>query len=560
MAVTDLQLRQPEQLSRAGEDTRLICQAWLSKPEGARFAEALVTFLGSKSNQGTQRVYSLALYEFFAWYMRQKGQIGLPNEVMRSDAARYVKWLEQRTETLDEERLALEPGRELDAAIVRFVRLNPGSSFAAIRRSLLSDEQFATNVLFTIRGTEHSTRVLRIEEQSPRGDDLARYVSMQGSKPVEPLDLKLAQLCSQNFLRRTPSVADIRAGRSGLKLEKPGQAQIGYRVDPNVFRYSINVRSTAQGGDRASTIVNKLSVLSAFWKWCVESSGENLAGHDALLAYNIWKEPIAALRPKAINRRKQHREQSVPDIELLATVLATTYAISHGKLAVDAAHSALQGVDLLSSATAEAPLVDLRDRAVILFLFWCGVRAEELSGVRRSELDDRTQLVTVLGKGDFLRSFRVPDPAMAAIREFQVALDSAHVAKLDSLRGLIRQDSAPLFPPLRLWGRATKGQPASGAEIDGITPSALGRMLRDRAEKAGIARNHPDFSRIHPHGLRHLAALEAVKRGVDVATVQATLGHRSLATTGIYLEVRDPMERTLQPGQPAAPSRLESQE
>lgn len=547
MGVTALEVyHEPSSLTRAGEDARAICDAWSERPEGARFAQSLVTFLGSKSNPGTQRVYSLALYEFFAWAQRANGTMPLPNQVLRVDAARFTKWLEERQASLDEDRLALEVGRELDAEIIRFVRANVGTNIGQVRRHLLANDVLACDVNFSAQGREHATRSLVIEAHVPRGDELERYVSVNGKRPVEPLDLKLAQLCSQNFLRRTPSVAEIRSGKSGLQLDKPGQAQIGYRVDPKVFKYRVNERSTAQGGDRASTIVNKLSVLSAYWSWLVKSSAENIKGHTALLQVNIWREPIAALRPKSINRRKQHREASVPSVELLARVLETTYRSSHGKDSLRAAEAALQGVDLTDSAVADAPLVDLRDRAMILFLYWCGVRAEELGSVRRRDLDPRTGLVVVTGKGDFVRSFRVPEPAMLALVAFHEVLDSVP-AKPSTLRSALTHRDAPLFPPLRLWGKAAHASAVSPESVQGVQRSGLARLLQDRATKAGIDRHGPDWERIHPHGLRHLAALDAVRRGVDVATVQATLGHRSLATTGIYLEVRDPLQRCLQP-------------
>jgi site-specific recombinase XerD len=548
MAVTDLvPYREERPLSRAGESAAVICDAWSSEPKGQRFAEALVTFLGSKTNPGTQRVYAIALFEFFAWLRRARGTMPLPNQVMRSDVARYVKWLEERDEGLDEDRMELEGGKELDVAILRFVRAHPNAQIGAIRKHLLANDLFACDVTFTQKGSEHTTRSLKLEADVPRGDELARHVAAHGSRPPEPLDVKLAGMCSQNFLRRSPSVAEIRSGKVDLKLDKPSQAQIGYRVDPTVFRYSVAPKTTAKGGDRASGIVNKLSVLSAFWSWLIRSSAENVEGHGALLTVNIWREPIKALRPKAINRRKHHREVSVPNLDLLSRVLATTYRVSHGKDAERVARAALEGVELEDAAIADAPLVDLRDRAILLFFFWCGVRAEELGTIRRRDIDLDTGLVTTTGKGDLVRSFRVPMPALHAVRSFLEVVDAAHVAKPETLRGLLQSEDAPLFPPLRLWGRATRGTATSASEVEGITRSALGRLLRDRAEAAGIPRTDPDFARMHPHGLRHLAALSAVKRGVDVATVQATLGHRSLATTGIYLEVRDPMQRSLQP-------------
>ena len=40
---------------------------------------------------------------------------------------------------------------------------------------------------------------------------------------------------------------------------------------------------------------------------------------------------------------------------------------------------------------------------------------------------------------------------------------------------------------------------------------------------------------LHPHRLRHSHATHAVRRGVDVFTLQSTLGHSSSATTGYYV-------------------------
>ena len=40
---------------------------------------------------------------------------------------------------------------------------------------------------------------------------------------------------------------------------------------------------------------------------------------------------------------------------------------------------------------------------------------------------------------------------------------------------------------------------------------------------------------LHPHRLRHSHATHAVRRGVDVFTLQSTLGHAPSATTGHYV-------------------------
>ena len=60
-----------------------------------------------------------------------------------------------------------------------------------------------------------------------------------------------------------------------------------------------------------------------------------------------------------------------------------------------------------------------------------------------------------------------------------------------------------------------------------LTRQAIGDVCRKWGRAAGF--------HVHPHQLRHSHATHAVQRGVDVFTLQATLGHSSSATTGHYV-------------------------
>ena len=536
-------------LSRTGLELKLLGEAWNRRSDGSRFVRSLATFLGSKPNRGTQRVYGFAITEFFAWYKSMRGAYPLPSEVRREDAALYVKWLQERSLGVDELRLEQDPERLLDLVAYRYIKANPETKISAIRRELLRDSRLATIVEFTVNGRPQTARVLQIEANEPRGDDLERFREANGMDPESALDIRLACLCQHNLLRRSPSIVEIRERIVDLGLANPEQAQIGYRVDPEGFSYWANEYTENRGGDRAGTIVTKLSALSSYWSYLVKSTGENAPGADALLRYNIWRELVGAVRPTALNRAQAHREESVPDRDIFLRVLSATFQKSHGSDAMRAASAFLEGAGVRSSEVGEPSRYDLRDRAVLMFMFWTGVRAEELGSIIRSDLNEKTGIVSVTGKGDKRRSFRVPDAALRAIYEFQANLWDIPESKLTDLQDAIRSSEAPLFPPLKLWGRAQSG---NVEEISGLTPSAIARMLHERAEQAGIERGSDDWYKVHPHGLRHLAALEAKRRGVDVATIQATLGHASLAHTGIYLEVRDPMERSLEPLAPTA--------
>jgi site-specific recombinase XerD len=48
---------------------------------------------------------------------------------------------------------------------------------------------------------------------------------------------------------------------------------------------------------------------------------------------------------------------------------------------------------------------------------------------------------------------------------------------------------------------------------------------------------------VRPHMLRHTAATNWVRAGIDLDVVQALLGHVSLASTTVYLHARDEDKR-----------------
>ena len=60
----------------------------------------------------------------------------------------------------------------------------------------------------------------------------------------------------------------------------------------------------------------------------------------------------------------------------------------------------------------------------------------------------------------------------------------------------------------------------------------IARILTIAAAQAGIT------AKVSPHWLRHSHASHALERGTPITVVQATLGHATLVTTGIYLHVR----------------------
>jgi len=76
----------------------------------------------------------------------------------------------------------------------------------------------------------------------------------------------------------------------------------------------------------------------------------------------------------------------------------------------------------------------------------------------------------------------------------------------------------------------------------GLQPVSVQKSCKRAAREAGLTK------RVSPHVLRHSYATGLMESGVDLLTISRLLGHRSFATTMVYLHVRRPhLERTVSP-------------
>jgi integrase/recombinase XerC len=151
----------------------------------------------------------------------------------------------------------------------------------------------------------------------------------------------------------------------------------------------------------------------------------------------------------------------------------------------------------------EKSLTAIRDRAMAELFYSSGLRLAELVSINLVDIDRRSQLVTVTGKGGKTRTVPVGSIAIGAIeRWLQVrprnSGGDAEAALFTSARGK-RISERSVQARLKLQGR-----------------------------KAGM---HQD---VHPHMLRHSFASHMLESSGDLRAVQELLGHANIATTQIY--------------------------
>jgi site-specific recombinase XerD len=148
-----------------------------------------------------------------------------------------------------------------------------------------------------------------------------------------------------------------------------------------------------------------------------------------------------------------------------------------------------------------------RDRALLLFLYNCGARVSEATGLRWDDLQlAAPRQVRLRGKGQKERVLPLwPETANA----------------LHRLRGMSDAASGQCVFLNR------NGQP--------LTRDGVAYILSKHA--AAAARDNPVLrrKRITPHVLRHSCAVALLQSGTDVTVIRDYLGHTSVATTGRYI-------------------------
>jgi integrase/recombinase XerD len=163
---------------------------------------------------------------------------------------------------------------------------------------------------------------------------------------------------------------------------------------------------------------------------------------------------------------------------------------------------------LIDAVSGGSPL-ELRDRALLEFLYGTGARISEAVGAAIDDLDLEDGSAVLHGKGGRTRLVPLGGYAVSALGAYLVRGRPALVG-------------------------AGRGSPAVFLNARG---SALSRqsawtVLHRAARAAGLPVEGPRA--VSPHTLRHSYATHLLDGGADVRVVQELLGHASVSTTQVY--------------------------
>lgn len=150
---------------------------------------------------------------------------------------------------------------------------------------------------------------------------------------------------------------------------------------------------------------------------------------------------------------------------------------------------------------------ELRDRALVEFLYSTGVRVSELVHLNVGDIEMGKQELIVYGKGSKERKTYLTDSAKFYLKRY---------FRTRPQEGLGEQ---PLF--------VTLDAPHSRLTISGVQ-----NMLRTLGRRAGVAN-------VHPHRFRRTIATDLLSRGMPIEQVKEFLGHEKLDTTMIYCTVKE---------------------
>lgn len=300
--------------------------------------------------------------------------------------------------------------------------------------------------------------------------------------------------------------AEIRAAREGDHGEQ--------RVSNLLDGYLESLR--VEHGYSEHTVRNYETDLKAFLAWCARRDVDPLnATHRQLRAY-LSEMDIAQYARTTVNRRLSSMRGFYRWMSLVgANDSDPAEALSGPKRGKHLPH-VLKRDEMVRLLAVHGPMgpdgkpreqtpEDMRDQALLEFLYACGARISEAAGLALQDVDFASKLVKLFGKGRKERIVPLHDLCIDAMRSY-----------LRNARPQLTQGAEPTDS----FFVSNKGNPMSA--------DSMRKRFKATVRAAGLD------DRLSPHDMRHTFATDLLDGQADLRSVQEMLGHASLSTTQVY--------------------------
>ena len=310
-----------------------------------------------------------------------------------------------------------------------------------------------------------------------------------------------------------------RASKRATTQAKPEQSiadgALGGAPDGSDLLAAFLDQMRIERGASEHTVRSYATDLEAYLRWCMRKGVDPRAvTHRQLRAY-LGDMDAARYARTTINRHLSSLRGFYGWMKLVGAIDADPAgALSGPKQGRHLPH-VLQGQQMESLLCVHGPTdlqgrkreqtpADMRDQAILEFLYASGARISEASGLKMSDVDFASHLVRVFGKGRKERIIPLHDLCVRTMRAY---LEHARPQ-------LLGQKATDRFFV------SNRGNPMS--------PDAMRKMFKKTVRAAGLD------ERLSPHDMRHTFATDLLDGEADLRSVQEMLGHSSLSTTQIY--------------------------
>ena len=168
--------------------------------------------------------------------------------------------------------------------------------------------------------------------------------------------------------------------------------------------------------------------------------------------------------------------------------------------------SVKQMLKLLDSIPTEKP-TDMRNKAMLELMYASGIRISETINLSMHDVYWDDKVVRVLGKGGKQRVVPIAQQSLNYLKEY-----------FDSSRPILLKDRSTDILLLNRFGNK-------------LSRMGVWKVIDKITQEAGIDKH------VSPHTFRHSFATHLLEAGANLRVVQMLLGHSSINTTQIYINI-----------------------